>query len=64
VAGGVILDPKWNIEKRFSWSLGNTTNNKVEEYPLLKDFHLARENQIQHIIIIGDYMNTIRNMIK
>jgi hypothetical protein len=34
--GGVILDPRGNIETSFAWSLGITTNNQVEEYTLLQ----------------------------
>lgn len=62
--GGVILDPRGNIETRFTWNLGITNNNQVEEYVLLKGIQLVKKNQIQHIIVIRDSMNTIRSMIK
>jgi ribonuclease HI len=57
--GGVILDPRGNIEMSFAWSLGCTTNNQAEEYTLLKGVQLVRENQIQRIIIIGDSLNSM-----
>ena len=63
-AGGVILDPRGDFGISYTWSLGYTTNNQVEEYTLLKGIQLAKEIQTQHIIIIGESLNTIQNMIK
>jgi hypothetical protein len=51
-AGGVIFYPKGNIELCYAWSLGRVTNNQSEEYDLLKGVQLAKERQIQKLIIL------------
>ena len=34
-AGGILLDPRGQIEKNFAWGLGRKTNNEVESMALL-----------------------------
>jgi hypothetical protein len=48
----------------YSWNLGTTTNNSAEAYALLKGTQIAKERQINKLIIIGDSKMIIRYFVK
>ena len=53
-AGGLIFYPGGNLETSFSWGVGQTTNNQVELYTLLKACQLAKETRHSNIQNFGD----------
>jgi ribonuclease HI len=63
-AGGVIINSRGNVEIIYAWSLDIATNNQVEEYALIQGVLLAKEREIQDLIIIGDSSHTIKSLVK
>jgi ribonuclease HI len=53
-AGGVIFSPGGHIQTTFSWSLGITSNNQAKAYALYKGLSIAKSQDIEELIIIGD----------
>jgi ribonuclease HI len=63
-AGGVLFGPRGQRMITYSWNLGTTTNNSAEAYALLKGTQIAKERQINKLIIIGDSKTIIRYFVK
>jgi ribonuclease HI len=62
--GGVLFIPRGQILLTYSWNLGITTNNLAEAYAIFKGAQLAKERQINQLIILGDSKTIIRYFIK
>jgi ribonuclease HI len=60
-AGGILLDPKGNLETSFARGLGKATNNQIEACALYQCILLAKEARTKSLIAIGD-SNIIINL--
>ena len=59
-ASGVIFDSKGNKIKEYSWGIGKKTNNCIEWLALIKGLELARNIDIQELVVFGDSMMVVR----
>jgi hypothetical protein len=53
---GSLLDPRGISVILFSWGLGNASNNLENAYALLCGLSLAKEANINSLIVFGDSM--------
>ena len=63
-AGGVMFSPRGQRLLTYSWNLGITTNNLAEAYAIIKGAQIAKDRQINHLIILGVSKTIIRYFIK
>jgi ribonuclease HI len=61
--GGIIMDPKGNIESRFTWGLGEYRNNQATTYALLQCLHLEIVMGLKSLIITSDSSAIIKSML-
>jgi ribonuclease D len=52
--GGVIIGPRGNVERLYSWNIGHAMNNQVEAYVLYQGLQLVRIHDIDSITLIDD----------
>ena len=52
--GGSIYYPRGWLETRFSWGLGQITNNQAEIFSLLKACQLTKETGHNNLQMFGD----------
>ena len=62
-AGGILLDPGGHIELKFSWGLGNRTNNEAEWLALLQGLQLLHSQKYWKVLIFGDSKHVISKLI-
>ena len=62
-AGGILLDPKGQIEQTFAWGLGYRTNNKAEWLALHQGMKFLANKDLSKITIFGDSRHVIYKMI-
>ena len=62
-AGGVIFFQNGKKED-FSWGLGTKTNNRAEILSLLKACQMARKENPNEVLILGDSELLIKTMVK
>ena len=53
-AGGILLDPREQIEKTFAWGLGHKMNNKAEWMALMQGLDLTNTLTIPRLIVFRD----------
>jgi ribonuclease HI len=61
-AGGVLYDPRGQIESTHSWNIGPASNNQAEAYALLQSLLIAKSKNIEVLYVVGDSKNTIRHL--
>ena len=52
--GGILLDPRGQIEQTFAWGLGHRTNNEAEWLALLQGMEILANTDLSRIAIFGD----------
>ena len=62
-AGGILLDPREQVEQTFAWGLGYRTNNEVEWLALLQGMKILANNDLSRIAIFGDSRHVIYKML-
>ena len=58
----MIVDPRGEIVITYYWSIGVASNNQVEAYATYQGIHLDNLHNIHKLTIIGDSLNTIRDI--
>eukprot|EP00253_Pinus_taeda_P013290 PITA_13290 len=53
-AGGTIRDPQGKTIVTYEWGLGTMSNNKAEAYSLLLGTSIAKNLDIQNLLVLGD----------
>ena len=62
-AGGILLDPRGQVEQRFAWGLGYRTNNEAEWLSLLQGLQLIRDKKLRKVLIFGNSRHVIYKLI-
>ena len=52
-AGGILLDPRGQVEQTFAWGLGYRTNNEAKWLALLQGIKILANNDLSRIEIFG-----------
>ena len=60
---GILQYPGGNHIASYAWGLGNVSNNIVRDYSLWKGVQIATKERITKIVIFGDSMIVIREVI-
>ena len=61
--GGILLDPKGQIEQIFSWGLVHRTKNEAEWLDLLQGMEILANTDLSRIAIFGDSRHVIYKML-
>lgn len=59
-AGAVLLDSEGNKLTDYAWGIGRQTNNDAEWLALIKGIDIAKENNVQDLVAIGDSLLVIK----
>ena len=62
-AGGILLDPRGQVEQTFAWGLVYRTNNEAEWLSLLQGLKILAIKDLSRIAILGDSRHVIYKMI-
>ena len=58
--GGVFFESKGNKLKEYAWGIGRKTNNGAEWLALIKGMELARNVNIEELVVFGDSIMVVR----
>ena len=62
-AGGILLDPRGQVEETFAWGLGYRTNNEAEWLALLQGMKILANTDLSRVAIFGDSRHVIYKML-